>query len=189
MRVGAPDKMGAAFRDIHQAHTADSFATMSLQKLDAFLQTSKSDVRYVFESYPVQSIVRVLLQLDAPEPTIFRFWHDLRDRLTPVDPWLLYFRESDPGQAMADIFRKRGPAWERYVVEALSQSPWMKNRALSGVEGVLSMVRLYSTFFDRLIESWRFPVLTLPARPESYEERTNTLIEWVTAGRSMRAKP
>jgi len=56
LRVGAPDKMGAAFGDIHQAHTADSFATMSLQKLDAFLQTSKSDVRYVFESYPVKAL-------------------------------------------------------------------------------------------------------------------------------------
>src|SRR6516162_7677064 len=34
--VGVPDRMGAAFGTIHRVHTADSFATMAIQKLDAF---------------------------------------------------------------------------------------------------------------------------------------------------------
>jgi hypothetical protein len=113
--------MGAAFGTIHQVHTADLFATMALQKLDAFLETAGSDETYVFESHPLQSTVRVLLQLDAPEPAILRFWTDLQDRLSPIEPWLLYFRESDPCQAMEAIFRQRGLAWRSYVVEALSQ--------------------------------------------------------------------
>jgi hypothetical protein len=79
-------------------------------------------------SHPLQSTVRVLLQLDAPEPTMLKFWTDLQDRLAPVKPWLLYFRESDPSQAMEAIFRERGLAWQSYVVEALSPSPWMKER-------------------------------------------------------------
>jgi hypothetical protein len=173
--------MGAAFGTIHQVHTADSFATMALRKLDDFLVTAGIDERYVFESHPLQSTVRVLLQLDAPEPAMLKFWTDLQDRLAPVEPWLLYFRESDPGQAMEAILRKRGLAWQGYVVEALSQSPWMKERGLSGVSGVLEMVRHYAAFIDQLVESWRFPMLALVARPESYEGRTNALIEWVTA--------
>ena len=65
--VGVPDRgMGAAFGTIHEVHTADSFATMALEKLDAFLEEAGSDVRYVFESHPLQSTVRVLFQLDAP---------------------------------------------------------------------------------------------------------------------------
>lgn len=148
LRVGAPDRLGAAFGDIHQVYNADSFAAASLQKLDAFLQTTESDVRYVFESHPVQSTVRVLLQLDAPEPTILEFWSDLQDRLKRIDPWLLYFRESDAGQAMEHIFRQRGRTWERYVVEALSQSPWMKKRGLSGIAGAVAMVRRYAEVLD-----------------------------------------
>ena len=179
--VGVPDRMGAAFGTIHQVHTADSFATMAIQKLDAFLEKAGSDVRYVFESHPLQSTVRVLLQLDAPEPALLKFWSDLQDRLAPVEPWLLYFRESDPDQAMEAIFRKRGLAWQTYAVEALSQSPWMKERGLSGVAGLLEMVRQYAAFIDQLVDSWRFPMLALAARPESYERRTNALIEWVTA--------
>jgi hypothetical protein len=178
--VGVPDRMGAAFGTIHEVHTADSFATMALQRLDAFLENAGSDVRYVFESHPLQSTVRVLAQLDAPEPAILKFWSDLQDRLVPVEPWLLYFRESDPGQAMEAIFRERGLAWQSYVVEALSQSPWMKKRGLSGVAGLREMVRHYAAFSDQLVDSWKLPMLTLAARPDSYEARTNALIEWVT---------
>ena len=102
--VGVPDRKGAAFGTIYQVHTADSFATKALQKLDAFLDEAGCDMRYVFERHPLQSTVRVLLQLDAPEPAILEFWTDLQDRLAPVEPWLLYFRESDPGQAMEASF-------------------------------------------------------------------------------------
>jgi hypothetical protein len=176
LTVGVPP-----FGAIHQLHTADSFAARALQKLDAFLEKAGSDVRYVFESHPLQSsAVRVLHQLDAPEPAILKFWSDLQDRLVAAEPWLLYFRESDPGQAMEAIFRARGSAWQAYVVEALSQSPWMRERGLSGVAGVLEMVRHYAAFIDQLVDSWRFPMLALAGRPESYEERTNALIEWVT---------
>jgi hypothetical protein len=56
----------------------------------------------------------------------------------------------------------------------------MKERGLSGVAGVLQMVPHYAAFIDQLVGSWRFPMLALAARPESYEGRTNALIEWVT---------
>ena len=151
--VGVPDRMGAAFGSIHQFHRADSFATMALQKLDAFLEKAGSDVRYVFESHPLQSTARVLLQLDASKPAILKFWSALPDWLAPKEPWLLYFRESDPGQAMEAVFRQRGLAWQSYVVEALSQSPWMKVRGLSGVAGLLEMLRHYAAFTDQLVDS------------------------------------
>jgi hypothetical protein len=179
--VGVPDRKGAAFGTIHQVHTADSFTTMALQKLDAFLEMAGSDVRYVFESHPLQSTVRVLLQLDAPQPAILKFWSDLQDRLATTEPWLLYFRESDPGQSMEAAFRERGIAWQSYVAEAFSQSPWMKERGLSGVAGLREMICHYAALADQLVDSWRFPMLALAARPESYERRTNALIEWVTA--------
>ena len=87
---------------------------MALRKLDAFLENAGSEERYVFESHPFQSTVRVLLQLDASEPAILKFWSDLQDRLALVEPWLLYFRESDPGQAIEVMFQQRGLAFQSY---------------------------------------------------------------------------
>jgi hypothetical protein len=117
-----PDRMGAAFADIHQIHSWDSFAAAALRKLEVFLETARDDVLYVFESHPIQSTVRVLFQLDAPQTLILQFWSDLQDRLDFRQPRLIHFQENDPLQAIKDIARKRGPAWEAYLLEALKQS-------------------------------------------------------------------
>jgi hypothetical protein len=146
--------------------------------LDSFLETAARDVPFVFESHPIQSTVRVLFQLDAPQIAIFQFWSDLQDRLAFAQPRLIYFQENNPRQAMKDIARKRGPAWESYLIEALKQSPWMHARALSGVEGVYEMLVEYADLIDGLAGLWRFPMLTLPARPEDYDVRTDALVKW-----------
>jgi hypothetical protein len=179
--VGAPDQMGAAFADIHELHSADSFTAAALGRFESFLEGAGHDVLYVFESHPIQSTVRVLFQLDAPRTTIMQFWSDLQDRLADVQPRLIYFQERDPLQALKEINRKRGPTWESYLVAAFEQSPWMKARALSGIEGAYQMFVAYADLVDRLADLWRFPILKLPARPESYEARTDVLTKWVVA--------
>jgi hypothetical protein len=143
-----------------------SFAAVALGKLEAFLESAGCDELYVFESYPIQSTARVLFQLDAPQVSIRQFWSDLQDRLAVAQPRLIYFQERDPLQSVKDIARKRGPAWEAYLIEALKRSPWMHARALSGIKGVDEMLVEYARLIDRLADLWRFPMLRLPARPE-----------------------
>jgi hypothetical protein len=179
--VGTPDRMGAAFADIHEIHSADSFAAAALARFESFLESAGCDVLYVFETHPIQSTVRVLFQLDAPQTRILQFWSDLQDRLAFVQPRLIYFQESNPLQHMKEIVRARGPTWESYLIESLKQSPWMQARALSGVEGANHMLVAYADMVDQLAELWRFPMLKLPARPENYEARTDALTEWVIA--------
>ena len=179
--VGIPDQKGAAFAGIHELHSIDSFTAAALGRLASFLEGAGHDVLYVFESHPIQSTVRVLFQLSAPQTTILQFWSDLQDRLAVVQPRLIYFQERDPLQALKEINRKRGPTWESYLVSAFEQSPWMKARALSGIEGAYQMFVAYADLVDQLADLWRFPMLKLPARPESYEARTDVLTKWVVA--------
>ena len=86
--AATPDRMGAAFADIHKIHSWDSFAAAALWKLESFLETAGRDVLHVFESHPRQSTVRVLFQLDAPQTSILQFWSDLQDRLAFLQPRL-----------------------------------------------------------------------------------------------------
>jgi hypothetical protein len=179
--VAEPDRMGAAFADIHEIHSVDTFAAAALGQLESFLESAGGDVLYVFESHPIQSTVRVLFQLDAPQTTILQFWTDLQDRLAFVQPRLIYFQERNPLQAFKEILRMRGPTWASYLIETFTQSPWMQARALSSVEGADQMLVEYADLIDQLADLWRFPMLKLPARPENYEARTATLTKWVMA--------
>ena len=177
--VGVPDERGAAFADIHEVHSIESFALTALAKFEAFLENAEGGVQYVFDSQPLQSTVRVLGQLDAPEAIVMKFWSDLQDRLEYAKPRLVYFQESDPRHALIDIIRKRGPSWESYVVEAFNHFPWSRARNLSGAEAMIEAFGEYSALTDRLVALCRYPLLTLTARPRSYQERTRALIEWL----------
>jgi hypothetical protein len=57
----------------------------------------------------------------------------------------------------------------------------MRVRALSGIEGANQMIVAYADLIDRLADSWRFPILKLPARPENYQAWTDALIKWAMA--------
>ena len=177
--VGSPDAMGAAFSKIHEVYSVESFSTAALDRLDSFLKTVDVSALHVFESHPIQSTVRVLLQLDASQSMIERFWQNLQDRLVSTESRLIYLRENDPRQALSEIFQKRGSAWERYVIEAFGHFPWMKSRGLSGISGVSQLFVEYSAVIDRLVAGWRFPSLALPARPASYEQRSETIMRWL----------
>ena len=101
------DTRGAAFCG-HSRNSIHSFAAAALEKLDGFLAGAEGGTLYVFESHPLQSTVRVLLQLDAPEAensevlvgaaVAPRFGH----------PRWIYLRESDPRRALTDAIRTRG---------------------------------------------------------------------------------
>lgn len=177
--VGTPDPVGAGFADIHETHSADSFAAAALRKLEGFLETAGDDVLYIFESHPIQSTVRVLFQLDAPRMTILSFWSDFQERLKYVRARLVCFQETDPLEAMSEIARKRDPTWKNYLIELTERSPWMQSRALSGLEGMDQMLVEYANLIDHLVNLWRYPSLKLSARPESYEQRTDALTKWV----------
>jgi hypothetical protein len=176
--AATPDSQGAAFADIGKTHSWNTFAAAALGKVESFLKSAGGDELYVFESHPMQSMARVLFQLDAPQAAIVRFWSDLQDRLDFAQPRLIYLQERDPLQAVKDSARKRGPAWEGYMVEALKQSPWMQARGLSSTDGVYEMLAEYAGLIERLADLWRFPMLKLPARPKSYDARTEALTKW-----------
>src|SRR6185312_8688885 len=81
--------------------------------------------------------------------------------------------ESDLSKARANLGELPDQGFE--------QSPWMQARALSGAEGADRMTVEYANLVDQLADLWRFPMLRLPARPKSYEERTDALTKWAMA--------
>jgi hypothetical protein len=178
--VAAPDRMGAAFADIHKIHSGDSFAAAALGRLESFLESAGCDVLYVFESHPIyRARFGCFFSWTRRLRRCCGFGRILQDRLASAQSRLIYFRESNPLQAMKEIARKRGPIWESYLIEALKQSPWMQARALSGAEGAYEMLVEYANVINRLADLWRFPMLTLPARPENYEARRDALTKWI----------
>jgi hypothetical protein len=175
LHVGTLDEMGAAMTDIHLTYTPEQFAALAL---DRYRTLDPLEALFLFESFPFQSHVRVLLQMNAELTLIHEFWSNLQDVLDPLDPGLIYFESPDAAAAIGAAFSLRGQEWTQYVVSALEGTAFAQARGLSGIDCALQMFRVYGALLPELVGSWRFKRLVLPARTTSFEERDRLLLEW-----------
>lgn len=173
--VGSLDGMGAAMADVHLRFQPEDFVAAVLEKYKNY---KPPPGHVIFEAYPIQTHVRVLLQMDAPVETISSFWWDVQEAMQHLKPLLVYFHEYEPAEAILEISERRGPEWTNYVVGALEQSPYMQARGLRGLTGVAQMMVRYNELLRTAVQTWWFPKLVLTSRPPSYEDRNNEILTW-----------
>jgi hypothetical protein len=179
LHVGDLDEVGAAMPNIHLEFSPEQFAESALARYKTFADSPDAFRITIFESFPVQSHVRVLMQMGAPSDLIWSFWSRLQTVLASVNPALIYFETSAPDAALRSIMAKRGPEWTRYVVQSLEQTPYAAARELRGVEGILRMLQNYAVLMDQAVRQWQFPKLVLPSNPDSYAQRDQEMDTWL----------
>lgn len=165
--------------DIHLRYSPEEFAELALEKYRSFVSEPTPPAVTVFESFPIQTHVRVLMQMGASTETITGFWDRLQFVLEPANPALVFFEDSDPIGGLAATMEMRGEEWTRYVVESLEQTPYAIARGLSSKHGVLQMLEAYAGLMADAVQSWRFNKLVLPARPASFVDRDKEIAQWV----------
>ncbi len=178
LHTTAIDPQGAAFADIHLQFNIEGFAHQSLERYRDLSFSLRQNTTTIFESFPMQSHVRVLMQMDAPPSFIEKFWHDIQEALRPLAPALIFFEEADPESALKRILEHRGPQWAEYIVGALSQSPYAVSRSLSEVDGVIRMMSDYNALTLKLFSSWDLDKKMLPARPQDYARRDAAILDY-----------
>lgn len=178
LHVAALDPMGAAFADAHLKFNVENFAEQAIQRYKDLPFSLLPDTTTIFESFPIQSHVRVLLQMDAAPPLIEQFWSDVQSALQPLAPTLVYFEENDPAPALERILEHRGEKWAAYIIGALEDSPYAQNRGLIGRDGIIRMMADYNELSNKLVTVWSGDKLILPARPDDYSGRDAAIHEY-----------
>ena len=178
LHTAALDPQGAAFADAHIVFNIEGFAHQSLQKYQDLQYSLKADTTTIFESFPIQSHVRVLLQMDAEPSFIDQFWLDVQTALKPLAPALVFFEEKDPVPALERILEHRGEQWADYIISALEGSPYAVNRSLKSRDGIIRMFCDYNDLSNRLVASWSMDHIILPARPQDYAARDAAILEY-----------
>ena len=170
LHVFPTDDMGAAWSDIHLRTTADRFAARSLELWTSFLGRTDA-TSFVLESYPFQSSVRVLMQMDAELDTILEYWNAWQTIVPRDEGFLIYFKEADPVALIESACRSRGEEWTNYMCRSCEQMPYAANRGWVGIDAVKGLILDYAELMDTLVAMAHLPVLTLPARPVGYDDR------------------
>ncbi len=178
------DEMGAAWADIHLRLSACDFAEISLLRWSDFLDGWQSDSTRILESFPFQSAIRVLVQLNASEEAIQNYWLGWQAIVSNVDAHLVYLQSKDSTAQMNRIAERRGPEWSTYLADAVAQMPIAVRDGFRGWTGVLEFIERYHQIMESLVSSSSIQILMFEAEPENYASRLQQVLGAVAASSS-----
>jgi hypothetical protein len=163
-------------------YTVDSCIGESLERWRDFVTSAEGSpsVRVV-ESYPIQSSVRLLCQLDADPSRIRDYARQVNELIAPLAPVLVYLDSRDAIETLQTVGLVRGEAWMAYAIAVMTNCPYAWNRHLSGLEGAVEMVRAYQHVVEELLAESPLPRLVLSncrGQWDSCYERILTFLEY-----------
>lgn len=168
------DEIGAAWPTIHEQVSASEFADLSLGRWQRFLEDRSTAA--VVESFPFQSAIRVLFQIDAPAGQIEDYWRRWQDLVLPDQPKIVFLRTEDPSGLLNRVAEHRGPEWKNYIGEAFAQMPFCLHCDLKGWTAVETSLEAYARQIESLIATSSIPVEVFEAEPANYEDRKQRVL-------------
>ena len=160
VQVGAIGADFTAVRDMDVATLGD----LLLSKWTSFLESANSQGRgYVLESYPYQSHLRVMWQMNAGEAILSSWLSRLHEILEPHNPFLVMLRFSGGEERVRLVCERRGEQWTQYIVDFVANTAYGKARGLVGFEGALALFNAYITALDVWSETWPYRRLDFDA--------------------------
>ncbi len=168
------DEIGAAWPKIHEQVSASEFAEQSLARWQSFLEGRNT--ASVVESFPFQSSIRVLFQIDASVGQIEEYWRRWQDLVLPAQPKIVFLRTEDPAGLMNRVAVLRGLEWRSYIGEAFAHMPFCLNRDLKGWAAVEASLEAYARQIESLIAISSIRIEVFEAEPANYEARKKRVL-------------
>jgi hypothetical protein len=178
LHVIPTDETGAAWPDIHLKIDSDSFANQSLIRWKTLLQ-QRNDQIYVIESFPFQSFIRVLFQMNTAREQIEMHWANWLQTITGLQARLIFFKESNPEELFAAACENRGKDWTSYMCDSCQQMPYAKSRGWLGEKAAAGIISDYAHLINALAPTMTTPKLVVESRPRSYEQRDSEISKFL----------
>ena len=156
-----------------QRYTPESYIDEGLRRRSDFVDAAaRSEAIGIFDSYPFQSDIRVLMQLDATTEQIHDYAEQVETIIAPLRAVLIYFNHRDLAHAFENVpalSAQRGKEWMEYVVKVITQCPYATARKLEGFIGALAMLGAYKELTDSLLDRSAMPRVMLEDCAGSWE--------------------
>jgi hypothetical protein len=155
--------------------TPAELADRSLTRWRAFVAAARDrDTVWVLDGQLFHGDLTNLLLMDAPRQLIGDYCRLVEEVVWPLSPFLVYLYQQDVERALRIVADQRGEAWVKYQVDWKLQSPYSRQRGLSGLEGLIALYVDYRRLTDALFASLgldRLAIETSAGDWPAYEER------------------
>jgi hypothetical protein len=131
--------------------TPAELAERSLTRWRAFVATARGcDTVWVLDGQLFHGDLTNLFLMDAGWPMIADYCRAVEEVVWPLSPFLVYLYQEDVERALRAIAHQRGEAWVKYQVDWKLQSPYSRQRGLSGLDGLVALYVDYRRLTDDL---------------------------------------
>jgi len=121
----------------------------------------------ILDGYALQSSVRFLFALNAPQSTISSYFSKWQ-KITQFGSSMVYLKVEDPAKHFSDfVFPLRGEEWRQKVSSYVSATPLGRERGLEGSEGLIEFWSEYQTVCLELLCN-----SVVPIRIQNYADRS-----------------
>lgn len=144
-----------------------------LAKWEAFLTQSGSSI---LESYPYQSHLRVLWQMNAPKTLLDEWLQRLYAMLQDHDPMLAMMHFGDFDDEFQTVCERRGEEWTSYVMDFVQTTAYSRCHGIHSREGAMDFFRAYQLQVAEWSASWPFKKVDFGAWDASPTEHARLVI-------------
>lgn len=172
-----PGEEVAAFSESNH-YTPAQVAEKSLEAWQTFANRAEPCL-HIAESYPFQSGVRVILQMDGSLELIHDYFHKLEHLARPISPMLIELSSGDVLNEIERIALIRGAKWAASVVAFIEETPWARNRSLTGMEAARAFMKAYAEVVECLLKVSTLPRIQLPGGKGFSERVVEQAYLWI----------
>ncbi len=97
----------------------------------------------------------------APVPEVIELCARIEQQLTATRPLLVYLRPTDIAAAIERVHAERGEPWSSWNLASMTESPWARERHLTGVAALVEFWRAWEAVVDQLYDRYPFGKLML----------------------------
>lgn len=141
----------------------------SIEKWEAFASQYPDNTIRVLDGHVFHSGLDELVFIDAPRQLMLEYVQRVFESLSQLKIAFIYLSQVDIATSLDRTCRERGSKWQKYQVDWKSNSPFCKNRNLSGYEAYRQLFINYGAICDAAFE--------IIPKPKLFAERTASWID------------
>lgn len=129
-----------------------AFMQTSLHKWKGFTKQATGRVSIV-ESFFFQNTVGMFMMGGAEPTSLMEYTLEVQQIIRLMNPILIYFRQIHPASALRRVCSIRGKEFETELVENMESFPYLRQRKLTGLDGVASLWENIQSLTDAIFEN------------------------------------
>jgi hypothetical protein len=148
---------------LFRQYTVERYIAESLARWRTLAaETARNGVVPVLDSYPYQNAARILLQMDADPARIAAYITEVEAIAAPLSPGLIFLEAADPVAAWEWAVSVRGSEWAESTGAIVTECPYVWNRGLGTIDGMVAMMGAYAALLRDLLATTTLDHIVLP---------------------------